>query len=115
MMIEVHPNGIVVNDVPVQFAPVPEPEMDFSDLKPITTRCAKLPPEMCDDRFTDREKQIARLLAADMQTGEVAVEMKLSLARIKEHIADMNTKAGKKTRLATVAYMVDRKIIQLDE
>lgn len=74
------------------------------------------PPSMLlAEKFTDREKEIARLLAGDKQTNEVAAEMKLSLARIKEHIADMNTKAGKKTRLATVAYMVDRKIIELDE
>jgi DNA-binding NarL/FixJ family response regulator len=63
--------------------------------------------------LTPREREILRLMAQGLQTGEIAVRLGLSLSTVRNHIQNVLVKLGAHSKLEAVATAVRSGIVRI--
>jgi DNA-binding NarL/FixJ family response regulator len=63
--------------------------------------------------LTPREREILRLMALGLQTGEIAVRLGLSLSTVRNHIQNVLVKLGAHSKLEAVATAVRSGIVRI--
>jgi DNA-binding NarL/FixJ family response regulator len=64
--------------------------------------------------FTERQRQVARLLASDASTKQIAHDLGISQHTLTRHISDIYGRAGVQDRVGLVLFLVRKGIVQVE-
>ena len=59
---------------------------------------------VADDVLTDREREVARLVARGLSNAEIAAELFISAGTAKNHLANIQQKLGARNRVAVAGW-----------
>ena len=67
------------------------------------------------EELTPRERDVVRLLAGGLSNSEIALELGVSYATVRNHLTSVYDKAGLRSRIEVAVWALQVGIVRLDE